>query len=226
MNNYNTHVDPSPDRTDIAVAVHAASKRLRGHLVLNNVNLVVHRGHIIGIYGPNGSGKSVLLRVISGLVLLNTGSVHVFGQRIGRDIEFPSDLGALIDGPGFAMELSGRKNLELLASIHNRISSNDLQKVLDLVGLDPDDRRPVKAYSTGMRQRLGIAQAIMEHPKLLLLDEPTSALDPDGVLHIAQVLKALHRQGTTIILVSHNRTEIEMLCEQVYRMQSGSLQRE
>lgn len=164
--------------------------------------------------------------MISGLVLLNTGSVHVFGRRIGRDIEFPSDLGALIDGPGFAMELSGRKNLELLASIHNRISSNDLQKVLDLVGLDPDDRRPVKTYSTGMRQRLGIAQAIMEHPKLLLLDEPTSALDPDGVLHIAQVLKAFHRQGTTIILVSHNRMEIEMLCEQVYHMQSGSLQRE
>ena len=207
----------------IAVAVKAASKKLRGHQVLNNIELVVNVGEITGIYGPNGSGKTMLLRVISGLVLPDTGTVSVFGQHIGRDTEFPQNLGALINGPGFILDYDGLRNLELLASIRNQISKVDIQKAIELVGLDPNDRRPVKAYSTGMRQRLGIAQAIMENPKLLLLDEPTSALDPDGAKHIYDLLRGLRDQGTTIIIVSHNQTEIGILCDHVYRMQSGSL---
>lgn len=206
-----------------AVAVKAASKKLRGHQVLSNIELVVNIGEIIGIYGPNGSGKTMLLRVISGLVLPDTGTVSVFGQHIGRDTEFPQGLGALINGPGFILDYDGLRNLELLASIRNQISKVDIQKAIELVGLDPNDRRPVKAYSTGMRQRLGIAQAIMENPKLLLLDEPTSALDPDGAKHIYNLLRGLRDQGTTIIIVSHNQAEIEILCNHIYKMQSGSL---
>lgn len=207
----------------IAVAVKAASKKLRGHQVLNNIELVVNVGEIIGIYGPNGSGKTMLLRVISGLVLPDTGTVSVFGQHIGRDTEFPQNLGALINGPGFILDYDGLRNLELLASIRNQISRTDIQKAIELVGLDPNDRRPVKAYSTGMRQRLGIAQAIMENPNLLLLDEPTSALDPDGIKHIYDLLRELRDRGATIIIVSHNQIEIGVLCDHVYRMQSGSL---
>lgn len=206
-----------------AVKLSAVSKKLRGHQVLDNIELSVNAGEITGIYGPNGSGKTMLLRVISGLVLPDSGTVNVFGQYIGRDTEFPEFLGALINGPGFILDYDSLHNLELLASIRNKISKVDIQKACELVGLDPNDRRPVKAYSTGMRQRLGIAQAIMENPKLLLLDEPTSALDPDGAQHIYELLRKLREKGTTIIIVSHNQIEINMLCDHVYRMQSGSL---
>lgn len=217
----NTHILENISIT--AVTLNAVSKKLRGHQVLNNVELLVNTGEITGIYGPNGSGKTMLLRVISGLVLPDTGTVNVFGQYIGRDTEFPQFLGALINGPGFILDYDSLHNLELLASIRNQISKADIQKAIELVGLDPNDRRPVKAYSTGMRQRLGIAQAIMENPKLLLLDEPTSALDPDGAKHIYDLLRELRDRGVTIIIVSHNQIEIGILCDHVYKMQSGSL---
>lgn len=214
----------SADRPSMpAVRVENVSKKLRQHQVLDKVNLNVQVGQIIGIYGPNGSGKSMLLRVISGLVLPNMGTVMVFDQKIGRGTEFPRSIGALIDGPGFVLEYDGLSNLGLLASIQNRITKADIQKAIESVGLDPNDRRPLKAYSTGMRQRLGIAQAIMERPLLLPLDEPTSALDSDGTSHIHTLLRELNQQGTTTILVSHKPTEIEVLCNKVYRMEQGRL---
>jgi ABC-2 type transport system ATP-binding protein len=206
-----------------AVEVKEVSKKLRGHQVLNNVDLFVNIGEITGIYGANGSGKTMLLRVISGLVLPDTGTVRVFDQYIGRDAEFPQDLGALINGPGFILDYDGLRNLELLASIRNLISKVEIQKTIELVGLDPNDRRPVKAYSTGMRQRLGIAQAIMENPNLLLMDEPTSALDFDGTKHIHKLLKKLQDSGVSTVIVSHNREEIIDLCNQIYEMRAGTL---
>ncbi len=215
---------PEPARAAvIAVEVQAVSKKLRGHQVLQNIDLTVPSGETVGIYGPNGSGKSMLLRVISGLVLPDTGMVRVFGRSIGRDTEFPQELGALIDGAGFVLEYSGLRNLELLASIRNRISRETIRKAIERVGLDPNDHRPVKAYSTGMRQRLGIAQAIMENPRLLLLDEPTSSLDPDGSQYTYDILRDLRRQGVTIILTGHDQDEIEGVCDRVLRMQAGSL---
>jgi ABC-2 type transport system ATP-binding protein len=213
----------STNSTFPAVIVDAVSKKLRGHQVLENIDLLVGVGETIGIYGANGSGKSMLLRVISGLVLPDTGTVSVFGEKIGRDTEFPSEMGALIDGPGFLLDYTGMYNLELLASIRNRVSKAEIRKVIDLVDLDADDSRPVKTYSTGMRQRLGIAQAILENPKLVLLDEPTSALDADGTKRIHNLLRELQSAGVTIIIVSHKSDEIEGLCSHVFEMRAGSI---
>ncbi|MDL1896324.1 ABC transporter ATP-binding protein [Anaerolineae bacterium CFX7] len=209
--------------TQPAIQIREVSKKLRGRQVLHKIDLDVEVGASVGIFGTNGSGKSMLLRVISGLVLADQGSVRVLGKMIGRDSEFPQSLGALIDGPGFLLESSGLANLELLASIQKRISRAEIRDALALVGLDPNDRRPVKAYSTGMRQRLGIAQAIMEHPKILLLDEPTSALDPNGAAVIHSLLEKMQKQGVTMILVSHNRAELGDLCNAVHQMQAGAL---
>lgn len=204
-----------------AVTVNDVSKKLRGRQVLENINLLVGVGETVGVYGANGSGKSMLLRVISGLVLPDTGTINVFGKYIGRDTEFPSELGALIDGPGFLLDYTGIYNLELLASIRNHVSKADIRNVIERVGLSPDDNRPVKAYSTGMRQRLGVAQAILENPKLVLLDEPTSALDSDGTKLIHGLLRELQSSGVTIILVSHKPDEIKDLCSRIYEMQAG-----
>jgi len=207
----------------IAVNVLNVSKTIRKRLILDDVNWQVEVGEFSGIYGINGSGKSMLLRVISGLVLPNSGTVHVFGNQVGRDNEFPPDLGAMIDGPGFLLDRSGSYNLQLLASIRNLISQQRIVEVLSMVGLDPGDKRPVRTYSTGMRQRLGIAQAIMEHPKLLMLDEPTSALDTDGTQQIEMILKEMQRQGVTIIIVSHKDSELHTLCDSIYKMHNGKL---
>lgn len=206
-----------------AVTVDNVSKKLRGRQVLENINLLVGVGETVGVYGANGSGKSMLLRVISGLVLPDTGTINVFGKYIGRDNEFPPELGALIDGPGFLLDCTGIYNLELLASIRNYVSKADIRKVIERVGLSPDDNRPVKIYSTGMRQRLGVAQAILENPKLVLLDEPTSALDSDGAKLIHGLLRELQASGVTIILVSHKPDEIKDLCSRIYEMQDGSI---
>lgn len=165
----------------------------------------------------------MLLRVISGLVLPDSGTAHVLGKQVGRDTEFPTDLGAMIDGPGFLLDRSGFYNLQLLASIRNLISPQRITEVLEMVGLNPSDKRPVKTYSTGMRQRLGIAQAIMEHPRLLLLDEPTSALDSDGSRQIENILKQMQKQGVTILIVSHKASELVSLCDNIYKMHEGKL---
>jgi len=213
----------SKDLSISAVEVKAVSKKLREHQVLKDIDLFVNVGEVAGIYGANGSGKSMLLRVISGLVLPDAGTVHVFGKSIGRDTEFSPELGALIDGPGFLLDYNGIYNLELLASIRNHISKEEIRKVIERVGLNPDDNRPVKTYSTGMRQRLGVAQAILENPKLILLDEPTSALDSEGTKQIHTLLEEMQSSGVTIIIVSHKPDEIKDLCSHVYEMQTGSI---
>lgn len=205
------------------VDVRSICKTFRQRSVLNNVTLQVTCGEFVGIYGPNGSGKSLLLRVISGLVLPDSGEVRVFGKRLAGKNEFPPDLGALIDGPGFLLDRSGLYNLQLLASIRNEIPQKRIDDALKMVGLNPDDKRPVKTYSTGMRQRLGIAQAIMEYPKLLLLDEPTSSLDPDGSEQIVTLLKKMRTEGVTTIIVSHKDYELTTMCDSIYRMYEGQL---
>lgn len=205
------------------VDVRSVSKAIRNQLILDDVSFQVQVGQFTGIYGVNGSGKSMLLRVISGLVLTDSGSIHVFGRRLGKEMEFPPNLGAMIDGPGFLLNRSGLYNLQLLASIRNTISKQRIIESLEMVGLNPSDKRPVKTYSTGMRQRLGIAQAIMEYPQLLLLDEPTSALDPNGAQQIENILKEMQKQDVTIIIVSHKASELVSLCDSLYEMHDGKL---
>lgn len=205
----------------IVIEVEKVSKTIKGRQVLKDVSLQVPEGQIYGISGPNGSGKSMLLRVICGLVIPQKGSVRIFGNLIGVDKEFPPDTGALIETPGFLLGYSGMDNLLFLAMIRNQITRDEIAEIIRLVGLVPEDPRPVRMYSTGMRQRLGLAQAIMEKPKLLILDEPINGLDRQGVNDIHNLLMQLKSEGITILLTSHSAEELENLCDQTYWMENG-----
>jgi len=205
------------------IEVEGVCKRIGKRLILDDVRLEVPEGQIYGITGPNGAGKSMLLRVICGLVLPNDGRVSVFGEEIGREAEFPQETGALIETPGFLRHYSGFRNLWLLAMIRAQITKEEIDGTIRLVGLDPHDRRPVRTYSTGMRQRLGIAQALMEKPRLLVLDEPTKGLDREGVRDVHRLLKGLQSEGKTILLTSHSKEEIQNLCDAVFLIEKGHL---
>lgn len=193
--------------------------------VLKDVSLTCKTGKIYGLIGRNGSGKTVLLKSICGFVLPTSGEVRVQGQQIGKDVDFPTDIGFIIESPGFLARESGLQNLMHLASIRGKASVEDVRQSMYTVGLDPDLRKPVGKYSMGMRQRLGIAQAIMEKPDLLILDEPMNGLDNQGVEHIRSVLLSLKEQGVTIVLSSHFKEDISYLCDEVYEMDAGILTR-
>jgi ABC-2 type transport system ATP-binding protein len=215
--------DSTTEREGMAIHVDGVTKRFKQRVVLDAVSLEVPPCMIYGISGPNGSGKSMLLRVIAGLVRPDKGQVRVFGQAIGTEVEFARDTGILIEHPGFLPNYSGFKNLQLMAMIQNRIGRDEIARSIRLVGLDPGDRRPVRTYSTGMRQRLGIAQAIMEAPRLLLLDEPTSGVDREGIKEIGQLLLNLKAQGVTILMTSHSAEEIRGLCDAAFEIYDGRL---
>ena len=207
------------------VEVHNVSKRFRDAEVLHQVSLNLERGLIYGIVGNNGSGKTVLMKCICGFLPVTSGEIRVNGKRIGKDLDFPESLGAIIETPGFLNQLTGRKNLEILADLRKRIDRKDITAVLEKVGLDPDLKKTVSKYSLGMRQRLGIAQAIMEDPELLILDEPFNGLDKHGTAEIRQLILELKSQGKTILLASHNGEDIRVLCDVVYEMDGGRLHR-
>lgn len=193
--------------------------------VLKNVSLTCAEGKIYGLIGRNGSGKTVLLKCICGLIQPTSGEVSVWGKRIGRDVDFPDNIGFIIETPGFLPHESGLSNLKHLASIQRKIGLREIRESMELVGLDPDLKKAVGKYSMGMRQRLGIAQAIMEKPKLLILDEPMNGLDNQGVGHIRSVLLSLKEKGVTIVLASHFKEDISYLCDEVYQMDAGVLTR-
>jgi bacitracin transport ATP-binding protein BcrA len=195
--------------------------------ILKNINLTVNTGEAVGIVGANGSGKSMLFKAICNLITPTSGEVYVFGERVGTKGKFPSDVGVLIESPGFLPNLSGFNNLSLLASIRNNIKKEDVENAIALVGLDPKDKRPTKKYSMGMRQRLNIAQALMEKPKFLILDEPMNGLDRQGVADIHALLKKLREEEKlTLLLTSHHPEDIEALCDKVYIMDNGMLSEE
>ena len=193
--------------------------------VLKDVSLTCKAGKIYGLIGRNGSGKTVLLKSICGFVLPTSGEVRVQGQLVGKDVDFPTDIGFIIESPGFLARESGLQNLMHLASIRGKASAEDVRQSMYTVGLDPDLRKPVGKYSMGMRQRLGIAQAIMENPNILILDEPMNGLDNQGVTDIRQVLKQLKASGKTILIASHFQEDIDLLCDEVYEMDAGIIKR-
>ena len=197
------------------------TKKFGQELVLKEVNLTLEQGRVYGIVGNNGSGKTVLMKCICGFLIPTTGLIQVFGSSIGQDVDFPESLGVIIETPGFLTNLTGRKNLEILAGMRRKIGPAEIQQVLEKVGLDPALKKPVANYSLGMRQRLGIAQAIMEDPKLLILDEPFNGLDKHGVGEIRKLLLELKEEGKTILLASHNEEDIRILCDEVYEMEGG-----
>lgn len=205
------------------VRIEHVTKCFGEDLVLKEVNLTLDYGQVYGIVGNNGSGKTVLMKCICGFLPATTGTIRVFGKEIGREVDFPESLGVIIETPGFLTGHTGIRNLEILADMNGRISKADIRLVLKKVGLDPDMKKPVGKYSLGMRQRLGIAQAIMEDPRFLILDEPFNGLDKHGVEEIRQLLLELKSMGKTILLASHNEEDIRILCDHVYEMDGGVL---
>lgn len=208
------------------ISVEHVSLTIGAAQILRDVSAQFEPGQIHGIVGRNGSGKTMLMKCICGFIRPTSGQIVVDGKQVGQDVDFPPDMGLLIETPGFVPYYSGLKNLELLAAINRRASRERLVACIEQIGLgDAKDKR-VSKYSMGMRQRLGIAQAIMEDPRLLILDEPLNGLDEQGVQDIRALLLELKRQGKTILLSSHNGEDIELLCDSVCKMAAGVLTRQ
>lgn len=203
------------------VDIKNVTKQYGANKVLKDVSMTCETGKIYGLIGRNGSGKTVLLKCVCGLVIPTGGEVSVWGQSVGKDVDFPENIGFIIESPGFLLQESGLSNLKHLASIRGKIGIDEIRESMNTVGLDPDLKLHVGKYSMGMRQRLGIAQAIMEKPKLLVLDEPMNGLDNQGVEHIRSLLLALKESGVTILLASHFKDDIAYLCDEVYQMDAG-----
>ena len=204
-----------------AINVVNLKMRFGEELVLKGINRDFEAGKIHGIVGNNGSGKTVLMKCICGFLMPTEGMVKVGGKVIGKDVDFPEDVGIIIETPGFLPGITGVKNLKILASLKRKIKEPQIREAIEKVGLDPDLKKPVSKYSLGMRQRLGIAQAIMEDPSILILDEPFNGLDKNGVLQMRELIKELKKEGKTIILASHNQTDIDELCDSVCEMDAG-----
>ncbi|MDO4546868.1 MAG: ATP-binding cassette domain-containing protein [Clostridia bacterium] len=208
-----------------AICLRNVCKRFKAQQVLDRICADWDCGAIHGIIGYNGSGKTVLLKLICGLMPASDGVITVSGVAIDSAVNIPKGIGAIIESPGFLPYYSGYLNLKFLADVRGVIGKGEIEAVMRLVGLDPSSRKKLWAYSLGMRQRLGIAQAIMEDPPILILDEPMNGLDKQGVQDIRQLLKTLRNRGKNIILASHNREDIDVLCDDVYEMDAGKLSR-
>lgn len=191
--------------------------------ILNDVTVSLEVGKIHGLIGRNGSGKTMLMKCICGFIRPTRGVVVVDGKRVGKDVDFPKNMGIIIETPGFIPYYSGYKNLKLLAGLRNKIGKEEIIQAMERTGLDPKLKRHVKKYSLGMRQRLGLAQAIMEDPDILILDEPMNGLDKDGVEDMRRYLIDLREQGKTILIASHSSEDISVLCDAVYEMEKGVL---
>lgn len=205
------------------IKVDKVIKKFGSDIALSNVSIEFERGKIYGIIGRNGAGKTVLFKTMIGFLKPTSGRVIVDGKEIGKDTDFADNIGIIIETPGFLSSYSGYKNLEYLASIKNMIGGKEIKESMERVGLDPNSKKKVGKYSLGMRQRLGIAQAIMENPDILILDEPMNGLDNQGVEDVREILLNLKDEGKSIILASHNKEDIEVLCDEVYEMDHGKL---
>lgn len=201
------------------IEVRHVSKAFGKEQVLKDVNLVIPAGRICGVAGNNGSGKTVLMKCICGFMRPDRGQILVNGSQVGKDCDFPDRLGVIIETPGFLPGISGYQNLKILASLKARIGRKEIMETLQRVGLDPHMKKPVAKYSLGMRQRLGIAQAIMEDPDVLILDEPFNGLDRSGAARMRELIRELRTQGKAVLLASHNAQDIEELCDDVHEME-------
>lgn len=204
-----------------AVELIHVSKSFRKEDVLKDITHSFETGKIHGIIGFNGSGKTVLFKCICGFLYPESGYVKVWGEHIGKDIDFPKSLGMIIETPGFRPYLTGYKNLKYLAEIRNKVGKEKIEEVMLHLGLDPHSKKKVRQYSLGMRERLGIAQAIMENPDLIVLDEPFNGLDKNGVTEVCRIFRELKERGKTILLAAHNMPD--GLCDTICEMDAGVL---
>lgn len=204
------------------VKLDSVSKSFKKDSVLTDVSVEFEQGKIYGIVGKNGAGKTVLFKVIAGFLRPTSGHVYVKDKEIGINSDFAEDIGLIIETPGFLSQYSAYKNLEYLASIRNKITEKEIREAIRLVGLDDKSKKKVGKFSLGMRQRLGIAQAIMENPELIILDEPMNGLDKNGIAIVKDLLRKLKEEGKTIIMASHYAEDME-ICDEVFEMEDGKL---
>ena len=206
-----------------AISVKDVELTIKKDVILSNINVEFEWGKIHGLIGRNGSGKTMLMKCICGFVRPTKGHVIFDGKRIGKDTDFPENAGIIIETPGFIPYYSGYRNLKILAGLNRKIGKEEIMETLELVGLKGAEKKLVRKYSLGMRQRLGLAQAIMEQPQILILDEPMNGLDNKGVEEMRQILLGLKEEGKTILLVSHNSEDIKVLCDTIHEMDHGEI---
>ncbi|BAE83936.1 ABC-2 type transport system ATP-binding protein [Desulfitobacterium sp. LBE] len=207
------------------LVIQEVTKKFKNSTALHEVSAAFAAGKIHGIIGRNGSGKTVLFKCICGFMPVTSGQILVNGKKVGVDIQVPENIGIIIEAPGFLPHYSGFNNLKLLSLIHRQIDDTKIKETIKRVGLDPESRKWVSKYSLGMRQRLGIAQAIMEDPAFLILDEPMNGLDKQGVKDVRELLLNLKKEGKTMLIASHNSEDIDQLCDTVFEMDAGVMTR-
>lgn len=207
----------------ISININNLEKRYGNQSVFNQITIDFESSMIYGLVGPNGCGKTTLMRCICGFTQPTGGTIKVLGKQLGKDCDFAPSTGIIIEHPGFLPHYSALRNLAILAGISNKADKERINEVIRLVGLDPNDKKPVGQYSLGMRQRLGIAQAMMENPSVLILDEPFNGLDAQGSQEIHQLLQQQKAAGRCILLASHSAADIERACDVVYEMANGGL---
>ena len=205
------------------IEIENLTKTFGTQTVISDVSGIFYPGKIYGFVGRNGSGNTVLMKMILGFIKPTSGTIKVNGKQVGKEIDIPDDIGAIIETPGFLPEYSAFQNLKLMAMIRGKITNERIRETIKLVGLDPDSKKHVGKYSLGMRQRLGIAQAIMEDPQILLLDEPLNGLDNEGVEEMRNVLLKQKEQGKLIIIASHSKEDIDILCDEIFRFDHGKI---
>lgn len=207
----------------MVIEVNGAKKIINKNTVLDNINLSFESGRIYGIDGINGSGKTMLMRAVCGLVRLTQGAVFIDGKQIGKDMEFPESAGVLIENPGLIEDYTGFMNLRTLADIKRITSDGEIREMLIKLKLDPDDKRKVKKYSLGMRQKVGIAEAFIDNPDIVILDEPFNALDEKSVEIVKQLIKEYINEDRIIIISCHDSNILNELCDKIYYMEEGKI---
>ena len=207
------------------ITVKNATKIIKDAVILKDVQIELESGKVYGLQGPNGGGKTMLMRLISGLIRPTRGSVYIDDKQLGKDIDFPPSIGVLIENPAFLPNYTGLQNLELLARIQARADQAQIRQTISDVGLQPNDKRKYRKYSLGMKQRLGIAAAVMEQPDLIILDEPTNALDEEGVERICQIIRRERDRGALIIMACHDARILESVSDMIYTVVDGYVER-
>lgn len=205
------------------IKIENVSKKIKSNMILKNIDMELTSGHIYGFRGKNGCGKTMLMRCICGLIIPTEGKIIINGKELHKDIKIPESIGALIENPAFLPQYTGFKNLKMLASLKGKISDKEVKLAIKRAGLDPDDKRTYKKYSLGMKQKLGIANAIMGEPDIIVLDEPINALDEISVENVKKVFLELKEKGKLIIAACHDREELEYLCDIIYELKDGEI---
>ena len=211
------------ENQDVIININNYCKTIKKSPILKNITLQFERGKVYGLKGKNGSGKTMLMRAVCGLISPNSGTIEIGGKTLGKDMSFPPSIGVLLENPAFINNYTGMKNLEVLASIQRKISKEDIRSALCMVGLNPEDKRTYRKYSLGMKQRLGIAAAVMEKPDIVILDEPINALDESGAKQVREILAEQKERGAVCIIACHDKEELEYLSDEIIEISDGAI---